>query len=79
MQMRFDTWRDSISAVEAHPNGTGLGTVGRATSLTGPTVTTDSSSPNATIGTTATSNVKIRLFTATTVKVRAGRAVHEPA
>ena len=43
MQMRFDTWRDSISAVEAHPNGTGLGTVGRATSLTGPTVTTDSS------------------------------------
>jgi hypothetical protein len=52
--------------------------VGPGPSDTYGTVSSDSSNPNATIGTTATSNVKIRLFTATTVKVRPAWALREP-
>lgn len=31
MQKRFESWRQSLEVVKAHPLGTGLGTVGRAT------------------------------------------------
>jgi hypothetical protein len=43
MRLRFRTWRSEASRVADHPLGTGLGTVGRASSISGPTVTTDSS------------------------------------
>ena len=44
MRLRLDTWRDSTREVARHPLGAGLGTVGRASSLTGePTVTADNS------------------------------------
>jgi hypothetical protein len=43
--------------------------VGPGPSATNGTVTTDSATPNATIGTSATSNVKMRLFTPPNVEV----------
>lgn len=44
IRLRLDTWRESLRSIEQHPLGTGLGTVGRASSLGGePTVTTDNS------------------------------------
>jgi hypothetical protein len=44
MRLRLETWRASVREVGEHPLGTGLGTVGRASSLSGePTVTADNS------------------------------------
>jgi hypothetical protein len=42
VRLRLDTWRDSLREAAHHPFGTGLGTVGRASTISGePAVTTD--------------------------------------
>ena len=68
----------SMSTTSLPSTSPSVSNVGPGPNDTYGTVTSDSSTPNATIGTKATSSVEIRLFTATTVEVRAACAAREP-